>query len=267
MALLNSPGKKYNPKLILLGRCASRKGQAKCDHSKVPRYPPKFLWKPFAQLLTKVWKWVMPSHLSWWVTLHHHFLMILFSCPYPFAVPWEGRAEALNQECWVLPEIPPDHCRHLLGTAVIVKALKISHSTTFPGTARWKRKGQRSVLALWAGKAGMAKPVLCSLGWCAGGEAACAAMECRCLQRCPDCKAKKTKAAAKKNTIKRVQWHKLSAARGIQITRRTIKKENTDDIRLCNRGVAFPAGSQARAQVQAQVKPELTRGTWPCWKG
>lgn len=60
-----------------------------------------------------------------------------------------------------------------------------------------------------------------------------------------------------------MQWHKLSAARGIQTARRTIKKENTDDIRLCNRGVNLPAGRQARALVQAQVKPVLRTGIWP----
>lgn len=164
MALLNSPGKKYNPKLILLGRCASRKGQAKCDHSKVPQYPSKFLWKPFAQLLTKVWKWVMLSHLSWWVTLHHHFLMILFSCPYPFVVPWGGQSRStwqpgvLGFAC--AEQIPPDPCRHLLGTAVIMKTLKISHSTTFPGTARWKRKEQRSAGTVSRqGRNGKASPV------------------------------------------------------------------------------------------------------------
>lgn len=131
---------------------------------------------------------------------------------------------------------------------------------------------ERSVLAIVDGQGRNCKASPVQFGFagasarCAKGEAACAAIERPCLQRCPNCNAKKIKPAAKKNTIKMMQWHKLSAARGIQITRRTIKKENTDDIRLCNRGVDLTAGRRARAQVQAQVKPVLRRGTCPYWK-
>lgn len=40
---------------------------------------------------------------------------------------------------------------------------------------------------------------------CTKGEAERAASKCTCLQRCPNCNAKKIKPAAKKNTVKMMQ--------------------------------------------------------------